>query len=148
MKEIFSNLETIKKIFKENGVVLAYIFGSAAKKELTKLSDIDFAVLLDKTIPQNKYYQIRLSLLDRLGRAIKSKPIDIAILNNASPLLSQLVILQGKIIFCKDEDLRVNFQVKSLKEFDDALYLRRVYYNYLEERVKKNKLGEMIVHGR
>jgi len=148
MKEIFSNLETIKKIFKENGVVLAYIFGSAAKKELTKLSDIDFSVLLDKTIPQNKYYQIRLSLLDRLGRAIKSKPIDIAILNNASPLLSQLVILQGKIIFCKDEDLRVNFQVKSLKEFDDAIYLRRVYYNYLEERVKKNKLGEMIVHGR
>ena len=64
MKEIFSNLESIKKIFQESGVVLTYIFGSAAKKGLTKLSDIDFAVLLNKTISQSKYYKIRLLLLD------------------------------------------------------------------------------------
>jgi len=148
MKEIFSNLESIKKIFQESRVVLAYIFGSAAKKELTKLSDIDFAVVLDKTISQSKYYKIRLFLLDRLGRIIKNKPLDVAILNNASPLLTQLVILQGKVIFCKNEDLRVSFQLKSLKEFDDALYLRKVYYSYLGERVKDNKLGDMIAHAR
>ncbi|MCL6087808.1 MAG: nucleotidyltransferase domain-containing protein [Actinobacteria bacterium] len=148
MKEIFSNLESIKKIFQESGVVLAYIFGSAAKKGLTKLSDIDFAVFLDKTISQSKYYKIRLLLLDRLDRVIKNKPLDVAILNNATPLLVQLVILQGKILFCQDEDLRVNFQLKSLKEFDDALYLRKVYYNYLEERVKENKLGDISIHGR
>jgi hypothetical protein len=148
MKEIISNLESIKKIFQESRVVLAYIFGSAAKRGLTKLSDIDFAVFLDKTIPQNKYYKIRLLLLDKLGRVIKNKPLDVAILNNATPILAQLVILQGKVIFCENEDLRVNFQLKSLKEFDDAFYLRKIYYNYLEERVKENKLGEASVHGR
>ncbi|MBU4293643.1 MAG: nucleotidyltransferase domain-containing protein [Actinobacteria bacterium] len=148
MKEIFSNLQSIKKIFQESGVVLAYIFGSVAKKGFNKLSDIDFAVFLNKAISQSKYYTIRLLLLDQLGRVIKNKPLDVAILNNASPLLSQLVILQGKVIFYEDEDLRVSFQLKSLKEFDDALYLRKVYYNYLEERVKENKLGDMSVHAR
>jgi len=148
MKRILSNLTSIKKIFHENGVVFAYIFGSASKKELTKLSDIDFAVFLDKSISQSKYYKIRLLLLDQLGRIIKNKPLDVAILNNASPLLAQLVILQGKVIFCKDEDLRVSFQLKSLKEFDDTFYLRRVYYRYLEERVKENRLGEVSARGR
>ncbi|MCG2790219.1 MAG: nucleotidyltransferase domain-containing protein [Actinomycetia bacterium] len=148
MKEIFSNLQSIKKIFQESGVVLAYIFGSAAKKGFNKLSDIDFAVFLNKAISQSKYYTIRLLLLDQLGRVIKNKPLDVAILNNATPLLAQLVILQGKVIFYEDEDLRVSFQLKSLKEFDDALYLRKVYYNYLEERVKENKLGDMSVHAR
>jgi len=148
MKRILSNLTSIKKIFQDNGIVFAYIFGSAAKKGLTKLSDIDFAVFLDKSISQSEHYKIRLLLLDQLGRFIKNKPLDIAILNNASPLLVQLVILQGKVIFCKDEDLRVSFQLKSLKEFDDAFYLRRIYYRYLEERVKENRLGEVSARGR
>jgi len=148
MKEILLNLPYIKKIFKKNKVVFAYIFGSAVKEGLTKLSDIDFAVFLDKAISKSKYCNIRLLILDQLGRVIKNKPLDIAILNNSSPLLAQLVILKGKIIFCEDEDLRIRFQLKSLKEFDDAFYLRKVYYRYLEERVKEDKLGEVITHER
>jgi predicted nucleotidyltransferase len=148
MKEILLNLASIKKIFKKNKVVFAYIFGSAAKEGLTKLSDIDFAVFLDEAISKSKYYNIRLLILDQLGRVVKNKPLDIAILNNSSPLLAQLVILKGKIIFCEDEDLRISFQLKSLKEFDDAFYLRKVYYRYLEERVKEDKLGEVITHER
>jgi len=97
MKEIISNLESIKKIFQESKVVLAYIFGSAAKRGLTKLSDIDFAVFLDKTVPQNKYYKIRLLLLDKLGRVIKNKSLDVAVLNNATPILAQLVFFKVRL---------------------------------------------------
>ncbi len=144
MEKIIANLLAIKNIFRRNKVVLAFLFGSTVKKKLTKLSDLDIAVVLDKTVSPNKYHQVRLSLLDQLGRIVKNKPLDVAVLNNASPLLVQLVITQGKLIFCQNEDLKVDFQVKALQEFDDAFYLRKVYYHYLEKRVKENKLGEII----
>lgn len=143
MERIIANSPAIENIFRKNKVVSAFLFGSAVKKRLTKLSDLDIAVVLDKTVSPDKYYQVRLSLLDQLGRIIKSKPLDIAVLNNASPLLVQLVITQGELIFCQNEDLKVNFQVRALQKFDDAFYLRKVYYHYLEKRVKENKLGEI-----
>ena len=142
MDTTLTNLSAVKNVFKRNKVALAFLFGSQAKEKATHLSDLDFAVVLSKNVPLSEYHQVRLSLLDQLGRIIKDKPLDIAILNNASPLLSQLVITQGKVIFCQDEDLRAAFQTKTLKNFDDAFYLRKVYYYYLEKRVKENKLGE------
>ena len=143
MEKIIVNSPAIKNIFRKNKVVLAFLFGSAVKRKLTKLSDLDIAVVLDEAVFPNKYHQVRLSLLDQLGKIIKNKPLDVAILNNASPLLSQLVMTQGKLIFCQDENLKANFQVKALQKFDDAFYLRKVYYRYLEKRIKENKLGEI-----
>ncbi|MGM0365292.1 MAG: type VII toxin-antitoxin system MntA family adenylyltransferase antitoxin [Actinomycetota bacterium] len=143
MEEIFPDIKLVTRILQENGAVLAFVFGSAVKGKQTRLSDIDIAVLLDKSICRGDYNRARLNIMDRLGRLVKNKPVDVAILNNASPLLAQLAVTRGRVIFCKDDDLRVNFQVRTLKEFDDALYLRRVYYKYLEERVRQNRLGEM-----
>jgi len=142
MKTILANLPAVKNVFQKNKVVLAFLFGSAAKEKVTNLSDLDFAVVLNKSVPLDKYHQIRLSLLDQLGRIIKFKPLDVAILNDASPLLAQLVMTQGQLIFCQDEDLKADFQTKTLKNFDDAFYLKKVYYHYLGRRVKENKLGE------
>jgi predicted nucleotidyltransferase len=136
-------LSAVKNVFQKNKVALAFIFGSVAKGKTSRLSDLDFAVVLDKSVPLREYHQVRLSLADQLGRIIKSKPLDVAILNNASPLLAQLVITQGKLIFCQDENLRVAFQRKTLKNFDDAFYLRKTYYRYLARRVAENKLGEI-----
>ncbi|MBI4757721.1 MAG: nucleotidyltransferase domain-containing protein [Chloroflexi bacterium] len=115
---------------------------TAAEGKATKLSDLGLAVVLDKTTPQSKYHETRLLLLDQLGRVINNRPLDIAILNDASPLLAHVAVTKGKAIFCQDDDSRAAFQVKTLKEFDDAIYLRSVYYHYLEERVRENRLGE------
>lgn len=142
MKEILKNITAIKKIFGKEKVVLAFVFGSTVKKTFNKLSDLDLAVVLDKSIQPSRYEEIRLSLLDQLSRLLKGKPLDMAILNNSSPLLTQMVISRGKIIFCRSEDFRVNFQSQVLQRFDDTLYLRRIYYQYLQNRVEENKLGE------
>lgn len=143
MKIISENLSTIKNIFQKNRVVLAYLFGSAAKGKTTKLSDFDLAVLLNKVVKPNKYFAVRLSLLDKLGRIIKNKPLDVVILNEASPLLAQMVTSRGKIIYCQNNNIKTDFQIKTLKNFDDAIYLKKTYYHYLENRVKNNKLGEV-----
>jgi len=110
-----SNNPLINKIFAKHRVVLAFIFGSTVKGKITKLSDLDIAVFLDKKVKPNKYQQIRLSLLDELGKIIKDKPLDIIVLNDCSPLLAQMAITKGKVIYCPNENLKVDLQVQSLK---------------------------------
>lgn len=144
METILPYLTTIKKIFVGKKTVSVFLFGSAAKGKAGKLSDLDFAVLLDKTVPSKNYSRVRLELLDQLGRIIRNRPLDVAILNQASPLLAHLVVTQGKLIFCQDEDQKINFQTIALQKFDDAFYLRKVFYAYLSQRVKDNRLGETV----
>ena len=144
MKESLSVVsEEVKRVLQQNRVILAFVFGSAATGRTTRSSDLDLAVLLDEAVPERKYFAIRLRLLDQLSRVIKGRHLDVAVLNSASPLLVQLVLTRGKVIFCQDKDLKAEFQIKALQEFEDALYLRKTYYRYLEERVRQNKLGEI-----
>jgi len=117
----------VRKVLQQNRVVLAFVFGSAAGGTATAWSDLDLGVLLDRAVPSQRYQRIRLRLLEQLSTVIKGRPLDVVILNNASPLLAQLVITRGKVLFCQDEELKAEFQVKTLQEFDDAYYLRRVY---------------------
>lgn len=142
MREITTNLKSIVKILQKYKVVLAFVFGSTTKGKLTKLSDLDLAILLDKSVSDKKCFQIRLLLLDSLGKIIKSRPLDVIVLNEAPPLLAQAVATRGKVIYCQDENLKSSFQRKTLKNYDDAIYLRKVYYRYLEDRVRTNHLGE------
>lgn len=144
METTLPYLSTIKKFFADKKAVSVFLYGSAVKGKAGKLSDFDFAVLLDKTVPSKKYSQIRLELLDQLGRIIKNRPLDVAILNQASPLLAHLVVTQGKLIFCQDQSQKINFQTTTLQKFDDTSYLRKVFYTYLSKRVKDNRLGETI----
>lgn len=142
MEEFQQNLGSIKKILQKNQVVLAFIFGSAANGKLTKLSDLDFAVLLQQNVLPEKYQRIRFSLLHHLGKIIKNRPLDVAILNDASPLLAQMAVTRGRIIYSKEDSLKNKFQSETLKNYDDTAYLRKTYYRYLESRVRNNHLGE------
>jgi predicted nucleotidyltransferase len=101
MEKILANLKSIQKVFQKHKVVL---------------------VLAEKIAPA-KYPQIRLRLLDEIGWVIKDRPIDLAILNNASPLLVQLAASKGKIIYCQDNNRKIEFQTQALKKFDDAIFL-------------------------
>lgn len=142
MNTDFKDNILIKNIFAKNKVVLAFLFGSTVKGKATKLSDLDIGVVLAKNITVRQYHQIRITLLDQIGRVIKNRPIDLAILNEASPLLVQMVITRGRIIYCQSEFEKIEFQTNALKKFDDTFYLRKTYYHYLGKRVMEDTLGE------
>lgn len=146
MNQDFIVDKSIINIFVKNKVVLAFLFGSVTKGKINKLSDLDIGVVLDQSIAPEKYYQTRIALLDKIGRIYKNRPIDLAILNDANPLLSHLAINRGKVIYYQNEMQKILFQTNNLKKFDDALYLRKTYYHYLSQRVKDNVLGEIYAH--
>jgi len=144
MENLEKYLPAVKKIFRQNKVVFALLFGSVAVGKEGKLSDIDFAVFLSEKSKNIDFFAFRLNLLDQLGKVIKDLPVDVVVLNNSPPLLTQLIIKKGKIIFCQDENRRVKFFSEVLIKSEEARFLRGQFYNYLSQRVFKNKFGEKL----
>ncbi|RLI63267.1 MAG: nucleotidyltransferase domain-containing protein [Candidatus Asgardarchaeum californiense] len=117
-------INNVKKILlNDENVIFAYIFGSYARGETHRFSDIDIAVFL-------KEYSIdkEFELLDKLSPAIPIE-IDLIILNNAPPLLRHKVLSEGILLFCKDDDVHYKFMSNTLIE---ALDFKEAYKIIIE----------------
>lgn len=137
---IQKNLEEITKLFKDNfknllqeyDIKLIYIFGSYAKGNNNANSDLDIGVLLN-----NDYNPMdKLSLIGDLTSIFKRDDIDLVILNSANSVLKHQVIKYGKLIFMENEDVKVNFEVRVLKEYMDMEPFRRTQRKYINEWFK------------
>jgi len=100
----------------EERVLVAYLFGSYARGLETPRSDVDIAVLLSEVPerPLEYYMSLELRLAEAFGR-----DVDLVFLNDAPPLLKYQVIKYGRLLFSRDERVRVMFEAKSLCEYLD-----------------------------
>ena len=112
----------LNKIFKKNQVVLAYLFGSEARGESHKESDVDIGVLFDKKVNPKDYLKLEGKLIAFFSEIYSRKEINIVNLNIASPLLKQAAILEGKPLYIRSETDRILFQIKTLREYEDYLH--------------------------
>lgn len=109
----------LKRIFRKNKVIFAYLFGSQAKGKIGKLSDIDIAVFLDEKIPRERYFDIKLKLIGEFMDLFKTNTIDVVLLNEAPPLLFHRILKEGKLIFSSDEKKRLDQEVKAIMRYLD-----------------------------
>lgn len=56
---------------------------------------------------------------------LKTSKIDLVILSSASILLKYSVIYYGDLIFCKDEKIRIKFQIDTINKYMDFKTLQR-----------------------
>ncbi len=120
--------ETLSKYFNEKDeIIFAYIFGSLAKKTANKLSDIDIAIFIDeKKINENDFrYGYQAELLTDLMKLLRTKKVDLVILNSAPPLLRHRVIYYGELIYSAGEKERIRFQVDTINRYMDYKMLRK-----------------------
>jgi len=110
----FRDLETYFK--SEKRVLIAYLFGSYAKRTQSMKSDIDIAVYLSET--SNKLLEYYLCLMDKLSEML-GNDVDLTILNTAPPMLKHQVIKHGKIIYSQNERTRIEFEARSECEYLD-----------------------------
>jgi len=99
-------------------IVIAYLFGSRARGDYTAESDVDFAILISESF-KDPYDFVRLvgDLATTLG--LEDKKINLIVLNDASLELASKVISEGKVIFERDSEKRVEFEVRILKAYLD-----------------------------
>lgn len=136
-------LSSIKKIIKNEPMIeIVYLFGSRATGNITPLSDFDFAVQLSENVKEKDYFDYQIELISKLGRIVKTDNIDVVILNNkkTSLLLKYNIIKDGKIIYCKNEELKNYLEARTMRRFLDWQYFEEIYHQIFIPRLAAGKV--------
>ena len=127
-------------------ILLAYVFGSAARGEAHALSDVDVAILVDekklREVETGMPWGYQATLTGELIGMLRRDDVDLVLLHQASPLLRYEVVRFGELLFCRDEGMRVDFEVQVRREYLDTGHLRDIQRAYLYEDIKAGRLGK------
>ena len=131
-----SEVEEQIKIFldKQGTVLLSYLFGSVASQSEGKLSDVDLAIYLDKTLNLKERFNSELRLRSGIGDILETDKIDLVVMNDAPLSLNFEIIKANHPIFIKDHDVKVDFE-----QYIISRYLDRQFYDqrWADELIKK-----------
>jgi predicted nucleotidyltransferase len=117
----------LHQVFDGTPVLVAYLFGSHAVGRAGSNSDYDLAVLLDTSLTQRERGRWRLELIGRLIDYYRRDAIDLVVLNDAPPVLKFEVIRVRHVLYNRDDEARVAFEVRTMQEwFDWAPRYRRM----------------------
>jgi len=105
---------------KESGVVFAYIFGSFVNH--TYFRELDLAIYVDP-MDLSAFDLFEQNLGTRLELETRI-PIDLIILNMA-PLSLKFHITKGKLLFSRDESIRLKFLEQTWLQYWDFQFHRR-----------------------
>lgn len=132
-------LKKIQNYFaKQKDIVAVYLYGSFAKDTTHKRSDMDFGVLFYNKVDLYRRLGRLNSELDNLKLPAETEVREIDL--NYSPLYLMNVI-QGKLIYAKNDLERINFEVAVMREFYDTQGLRDISYNYMRRRLQEGTYG-------
>ncbi|MBI3972654.1 MAG: nucleotidyltransferase domain-containing protein [Chloroflexi bacterium] len=93
-------------------VIAAYQFGSTVRQQATPLSDVDVAVYLDEPSRETRAMAYP-TLRDCLQQAIDAMPVDLVLLNDASPALA-IRAIDGVLLYVSDERRRIALETAIL----------------------------------
>lgn len=108
MRAVFANFPEVQ---------LAYLFGSHATPKSTPSSDIDVALLLDRTVHTSIIRKAE--IMAALEGYFHSEHVDVTFLNTAGSVLKYEALKQGKLLFERDHGTHKQFQLRVWKEFFD-----------------------------
>ncbi len=91
---------------------IIYLYGSFARKEGRTDSDIDLAFYGNHS---KSAYEL-LVLANELASSLK-RDIDLVDLQPASSVFRAQVISTGEVLYCSDENLRANYEIRVYKEY-------------------------------
>ncbi len=121
-------------------VVLAYLFGSHARQEANRLSDVDIAILLAGQPSDDACFAARMDIMGLVMRILRVNDVDVAILNQAPLALRYRVVRDGRILFCRDENARVEFTARTVMRYLDFKPVIDVFERAILERARKGEL--------
>jgi hypothetical protein len=120
-KKILDRLSTVLESVES--VLFAYLHGSFLDGNF---NDIDIGVFANEVqVKELMRYELELESL--IDDAIKGFPVEIRILNRAPVSFNYHVIKNGMYIFCRDDNKRVDFEMKVMDTYFDFAPFRREY---------------------
>ncbi|MFZ1755448.1 MAG: nucleotidyltransferase domain-containing protein [Caldilineaceae bacterium] len=134
-------IENVKRYLSEQpDILLAYLFGSFARKEANSLSDIDIAILLPGTISASERFDRRLALGLALQRILHHNEVDVVILNDSPLALAYRVLRDGQLLCCQDEDVRIQYRAEIISRYLDFKPFIERHHQAILERARQGEL--------
>lgn len=137
----------VRKLLKSLGrahreIAALYLFGSQAEGKAGPISDVDVAVLLDDArLTSRKQFDFHLNLIAEAMRACRRPDVDVVLLNKATPLLAYEVVRSGKLLFERDHERRVEYEVRAMQHYLDSKPLFATADRYLKRRLREGTYG-------
>ena len=118
--------ETILKSYfsKQKEVLGVYLFGSVAKGKENRFSDVDVAVLFDRSVPEAEYTDQQLAFMNGLSRLL-NRDVDVVVLNKATVFLRFQILRGDKRVYERPDRNERTFEARTLVEYLDFLPIRR-----------------------
>jgi predicted nucleotidyltransferase len=129
-------------------VLLAYAYGSLTAGCMTPFSDVDIALVLSPGNELDAYQQFMLEL--EIGAELETRcgirDADVRSINRAPLRVQGQVLTRGVLLYSKDEDFRVNYEVVTRKRYFDfqptLTLMRQAYFARLETELREKGLYE------
>lgn len=131
------DLQAIKAFFAgQPEVIVAYLFGSVARGQANPLSDIDIAILLDPGLESEISIERQLHFMAAL-EDFTDREVQVTILNRVSPTFAYQAIREGILLYERDRQERVDFQVRLMKTCFDIQPMLEFHNQTLLNRIRE-----------
>lgn len=122
-------------------VVLAYLFGSAARGQMHEESDIDIGVLLEDDCRAEALVERQLALASELAPYARQE-VQVTLLNQAPPLLCYEAIKAQAVLAERSPEERVAFEVNCLNRYFDLQPMLSFFDDVLRRRIEEGDYGK------
>jgi predicted nucleotidyltransferase len=136
------------------GIAVLLLFGSRARRTARADSDLDVAVLPAGTTADAAgsasgsalHGDLRLRIAAALAHLSPApwNRVDVVMLDRAPDTLRQRVMEHGRMILCRDPHAWKELRIRTMKEYGDSQWARRLYRQGLRRRIREGRFG----HGR
>jgi len=120
---------------REEGILFAYLYGSAVYDPNLAIGDIDVAVYL-KPADMKEYISKEKELTAFLVSKLHTDEIDLRILNGLPLVLKYSILKDGKLLFSRDELQRVDFETSVMIRFLELKPYLDEYRLMLSQRIR------------
>lgn len=119
----------------------AYLFGSGARGDAARHSDIDVAVYVDASVAPDAPFGYDAALGADLMRAVGDSRVDVVVLNHAPPLLYHRVLRDGMRLLSRDLAQTTTREGRALSRWCDWQGQLRKLDAVARERVLRGDFG-------
>lgn len=130
--------EDLKDIAEKHGIVLALKFGSSVTGQEHPGSDLDLAVLLDRS---NVTFQEHVELLQSLQPLFPERELDLAVINHADPLFLKKITEKCELLYGPPGKLQT-LKIYAFKRYQDHGRFFEMERRFAERFVAASQAGQ------
>jgi predicted nucleotidyltransferase len=114
----------VDAIAEDADVSALYSFGGLAAGRLSPLSDLDFAVLLSRSLDRRQRSAKLLDLIGVFNSMFRTDEVDLVVLNDTSMKFAHRILKTGRLLHVRNKRDLVDFREKVVKLYLDFRFFR------------------------